>query len=241
MADGTRYRLDTVDMALGSGWSLHDDAEGADLFARDGSTVEVSYGADDDVEHAVRRGPNGECETLDRSAIGQLEDVRFWLTGQRPAMGALSPAALLGVLTIRLDSRNPWVPEDFFAAVDDATDRTFLLRILERVHANSQLPPFGNYCHIAFGTSPGGGMFVYPFMRRHPPYKLKFAASGQLMIAGCWSEFPKVKWHHGFAELASLLGLDETGPASAVPVEGLDADEVWEIGERVSREINESR
>lgn len=44
--------------------------------------------------------------------------------------------------------------------------------------------------------------------------------------------------HPGFAPLASMLDLDENGPASDVPVAGLDPDEVWEVGEKVSQAIN---
>jgi hypothetical protein len=35
-----------------------------------------------------------------------------------------------------------------------------------------------------------------------------------------------------------MLDLDEKGSASDVPIAGLDADEVWEVGERVSQAIN---
>ncbi|UAK58609.1 hypothetical protein K8P01_23215 [Mycolicibacterium smegmatis] len=80
-------------------------------------------------------------------------------------------------------------------------------------------------------------MFVYPFGRRHPPFKF-FVKNGQLSIAGCWTGFPAVKGHRGFAALASMLDLDECGPATAVPVAGLDADEIWKVGEAVSQAIN---
>jgi hypothetical protein len=58
------------------------------------------------------------------------------------------------------------------------------------------------------------------------------------MISGCWTKFPGVKGHRGFGDLAAMLDLDEKGPERAVPVAGLDADEVWEVGERVSQAIN---
>ena len=58
------------------------------------------------------------------------------------------------------------------------------------------------------------------------------------MISGCWTTFPDVKGHPGFAELPSMLDLDEKGPPTSVPVAGLDADEVWKVGESVSRAIN---
>lgn len=80
-------------------------------------------------------------------------------------------------------------------------------------------------------------MFVYPFGRRHPPFKFS-VRDGRLMIAGCWTGFPEVKGHPGFADLASMLDLDESGPAKSVPVAGLDVDKVWKVGEAVSHAIN---
>lgn len=80
-------------------------------------------------------------------------------------------------------------------------------------------------------------MFVYPFGRRHPPFKFSIR-QGQLMISGCWTKFPAVKGHPGFADLAAMLALDEKGSAPDVPVSGLDAEEVWAVGERVSQAIN---
>jgi hypothetical protein len=95
-----------------------------------------------------------------------------------------------------------------------------------------------DYCHLFFGQRPRGAMFVYPFMRRFPPYKFKVDA-GQLMIAGCGrSNFKNVSGHPGFAELATTLGLDYTGSAPWTPVAGVDPDKLWEVGERVSRAIN---
>jgi hypothetical protein len=64
-------------------------------------------------------------------------------------------------------------------------------------------------------------MFVYPFALRHPPFKFSIR-SGRLLISGCWTKFPKVKAHQGFAELAGMLDLDERGPETAVAVAGLD-------------------
>ncbi|TXH20012.1 MAG: hypothetical protein E6R06_22975 [Mycobacterium sp.] len=80
-------------------------------------------------------------------------------------------------------------------------------------------------------------MFVYPFGRRHPPFKFS-VKGGRLMISGCWNRFPQVKGHPGFADLAAMLDLDENGAETIVSVAGLDADKLWEVGENVSRAIN---
>jgi hypothetical protein len=112
-----------------------------------------------------------------------------------------------------------------------------MLRFLELVNTNSRVPAQGTYPRLFGGNRPGGGLFVYPFGRRHPPYEF-LIKDGQLLISGCWKKFPAVKEHPGFAELASMLGLDERGPAKRVPVAGFDPDEVWEVGDSVSRAIN---
>jgi hypothetical protein len=103
--------------------------------------------------------------------------------------------------------------------------------------ANSQLPPKGPHSRLHFGKRPGGAVFFYPYGRRFPPFKLAVKV-GELLISGCWKGNFKVTGPSGFADLASMLGQDESGPASAVSVAGLDPDEVWEVAENVSRAIN---
>ena len=131
-----------------------------------------------------------------------------------------------------------WTASDFIAAVEDPGDRAFLLRMMELIDENMQQPQKGPHEHLYFGKRPGGAMFVYPFARRHPPFKFSIR-DGRLLVSGCWTKFPKVKGHPGFGELASMLDLDERGPETAVPVACLDPDEVWEVGERVSQAIND--
>jgi exodeoxyribonuclease-3 len=130
-----------------------------------------------------------------------------------------------------------WTREEFIEAVEAFSDRAFLLKLLEIVDANDELPSLGPAPRLFFGKRPGGAMFVYQFGRRHPPYKFSIR-KGYLMIAGCWTRFPQVEGDPGFADLASMLNLDEKSSAKAVPVAGLDADDVWEVGEKVSRAIN---
>lgn len=87
------------------------------------------------------------------------------------------------------------------------------------------------------GKQPSGGVFVYPFGRRYPPLK-RSVKNGDLMIAGCWNGNYAVSGRSGTSEIGSVLGQDETGPAEAVPVRGLDSDELWEVADRVSRAVN---
>lgn len=237
MTDPTSFRLDTHDLAVESGWEP-DCLSRLDEFTKDGATILVQYASDDTITSLTRTRPNRADETLSADSPGNDERLRVWLTGRASAT-ATSGTGLFQGLKIIFDGRDtdPWSPEEFVDAVEDQSDRAFLRRILELVQETSRLPARGDYGHLFFGQRPRGGMFVYPFMRRFPPYKFKVDA-GQLMIAGCWRSNFKVTGHPGFAELAAMLGLDHTGSAPWTPVLGLDPDELWEVGERVSRAIN---
>lgn len=235
VAEGTTFRLDTADVALEFGWHVESTRQ-TDEFNRDGITIAVEYSPDDDISSIARLGTNREYEVFGPDSAGKHERLRIWLGGRTPAV----------VTTVTQPSKNrvdssqkpgDWTRDEFIDAAEDPSDRAFLLRILELVDANSQLPSKGAHVRLYFGRRPGGAMFVYPFGRRFPPFKFSITA-GQLMISGCWTGFPGVKGHPGFADLASMLDLDESGPATAVPDSGLDADEVWEVGETVSRAIN---
>ncbi|MDW5611469.1 MULTISPECIES: hypothetical protein [Mycolicibacterium] len=235
MAEGTAFRLDTVDIAVESGWQFEHTSR-IDEFSKDGVTVTVQYSADDDITSLTRSGKRSEDEVFGFDSAGKPERLRIWLT--RRGLNVTDPAVQGGNIPKHLTQKpGDWTRLEFLEAVGDPGDRAFLQRLLELIDANSQLSPKGPHSHLYFGKRPGGAMFVYPFGRRHPPFKFSIK-SGQLMISGCWTGFPGVKAHSGFAALAAMLDLDESGPATAVPVAGLDADEVWQVGETVSQAIN---
>ncbi|EME17460.1 hypothetical protein [Rhodococcus triatomae] len=121
--------------------------------------------------------------------------------------------------------------------MEDPADQAFLLRFFELVDANGQLPAQGTHSRLHYGKQPRGGVFVYPFGRRFPPFKFT-VKDGALMIAGCWTGNFGATGHSGFAEIASLLGQDHGGPARALPVFGLDPEKLWEVGDSVSRAVN---
>lgn len=238
MTNPTTFRLDTLDLAPEFGWEF-EHLSRLDEFTKDGVAILVQYASDDVITSLTRTRPNRADEVFSADSRGNDERLRVWLTGRASAT-ATSGTGLFQGLKIKFDRRDtdPWAPEEFVDAVEDQSDRAFLHRLLELVQKTSRLPARGDYCHLFFGQRPGGGMFVYPFMRRFPPYKFKVDA-GQLMIAGCWkSNFKGVSEHPGFAELAAMLGLDHTGSAPWTPVSDLDPDKLWEVGERVSRAIN---
>lgn len=226
------YRVDTVELALESGWHV-DSTDRTDEFARDGTAITVEYSASDDIDSMVKRGANGEVETVGEHAAGKIEQLRSWLTG-RPLLAARAAGLPEAYSTFESGG---WTRQQFTAAVNDPGDRAFLLRFFELVDANGQLRSLGTHSRLHFGKRPGGAVFVYPFGRRFPPLKLSIK-DGDLMISGCWKGNFRVSGHHGFSEIASMLGQDESGPARAVPVRGLDPDEVWNVGDRVSRAVN---
>lgn len=235
MAEGTRFRLDTADLAIDAGWDVN-STELADQFAKGNITIDVQYSHDDAIEAMARWGPNQEQELVEAPEPGTVDLLRFWLTGRHPGGDAPNMTHTAKATVDRYPAG--WTRKEFVDAVEDSADRAFLLRILELLDANSALPKQGAQTHLFFGVRPRGWMFVYPFGRRHPPFKFAVSKTGQLRIAGCWTGFPEVKSHPGFRDLAALLGLDETGPGTGVSVVGLDPDEVWRVGEAVSRAIN---
>ncbi len=235
MAEGTGPRLDTVDIADGSGWQVDSTYE-ADVFTKGAVTIEVHYSASDDVESAVKRRAEEDLEEIEPGTADAVERLRSWLTG-RWYVGALPVQRVVECRADFSTESGGWTREDFIAAVTDPVGRAFLLRILELMDANSQFSAKGKHSRLHFGKWPGGAVFFYPYGRRFPPFKLAVKA-GELVISGCWKGNFAVTGHPGFAELASMLGQDERGPASAVSVAGLDPDELWEVAENVSRAIN---
>lgn len=235
LAEGTRFRLDTADLAIDAGWDVR-STELADEFTNGNITIDVQYSLDDAIEAMAKWGLGNEQELVEAPQPDTVGLLRFWLTGRRT--GGDEPNRT-HTATATVD-RYPdgWTRKEFVDAIEDSADRAFLSRILELLDGNSALPNQGSQSHLFFGVRPRGWMFVYPFGRRHPPFKFAVSKTGQLRIAGCWSGFPKFKSHPGFRELAALLGLDETGPGTGVSVVGLDPDEVWRVGEDVSRAIN---
>lgn len=253
VAEGTTFRLDTADLALEAGWHAESTSR-SDEFSKDGVTVTVLYTADDEITSIVRSGKRTEDEVYGADSAGKQERLRIWLTGRAPDAGRPNAVTTPGAVprprtaaevprsaTIPSHLRpkvGDWTLDEFVDAVDDPVSRAFLVRLLELAYENDQRPSEDFDFRLYFGTRPGGAMFVYPFGRRCPPFKFS-VKTGQLMITGGWNVLGKYKGHPGFADLAAMLGQDERGSAKAVPVAGFDADEVWRVGEAVSRAVND--
>ena len=138
--------------------------------------------------------------------------------------------------TVASSSSGRWTLESFTVAVNNPADRAFLLQILHRFSAQTQI--IGDHTPFWFGVRPGGGVFLYPFRLRHPPFQFLLDAEDRLTVRGNWRIFPKVAGQDGFAELAEMFGQHQGGPASSVRVEDLDADNLWDVAERTARLIN---
>jgi hypothetical protein len=235
VAEGSAARLDVVDSAIESGWHI-ESTRSTDQFERNGVTVLAQYSDGDAITSIVRSKEGRDDETIGFDSAGKDERLKIWL-GIR-AVAENPPVRRSSKIPKHLIPKpGDWTRDEFMEAVGNPGDRTFLLRFLELVDANSQLPSQEFPFRLYFGVRPGGNMFVYPFGRGYPPFKFS-VKDGRLLISGCWKQFEGLKGHKGFAEIASMLNLDEKGPASSVSVAGLDANEVWEVGGRVSKAIN---
>ena len=80
MAEGTSARLDTVDVADNSGWTIESTHQ-ADLFTRGDTVIEVRYSTSDVIESAVKHGTKGESEAIDQETARKVDLLRSWLTG----------------------------------------------------------------------------------------------------------------------------------------------------------------
>jgi hypothetical protein len=235
MSEGLTFRLDLVDSAVEIGWHV-ESTSSTDQFERDGVSVLAQYSEDGAVTSIVRSRESRDDEAYGLDSAGKDERLKIWL-GIRAAVKNPPVRRSSKIPKHLIPKPGDWTRDEFIEAVESPDDRAFLLGFLELVDANSQLPSQDFPFRLYFGVRPGGNMFVYPFGRGYPPFKFSVKA-GRLLISGCWKQFEGLKGHKGFAEIASVLNLDENGPASSVSVAGLDANEVWEVGERVSKAIN---
>jgi hypothetical protein len=83
VAEGTAFRLDTIDVALELGWNVESTSGGED-FTKDGVTITVEYSADDDIGSIAKRGANSEYELIGQSSLAKHDVLRTWLTGRMP-------------------------------------------------------------------------------------------------------------------------------------------------------------
>jgi hypothetical protein len=108
LAAGTGARLDTVDIADGSGWQV-DSTHEADVFTKGAVTIEVRYSASDDIESAVKRSAGDDFDSIGEHAAAKIDQLRSWLTGRNDYQKQAKAATTEGPTTERSQLR--W---DFF-------------------------------------------------------------------------------------------------------------------------------
>ena len=82
MADATRFRTETAEIARGAGWTVTPMAE-IDKFTRGDVSIEVVYSPKDYINEFVRDGPGGEHSHIPKRTVGKIDLLRLWLTGRR--------------------------------------------------------------------------------------------------------------------------------------------------------------
>jgi hypothetical protein len=124
LAEGTGARLDTVDIADSSGWQVESTDE-ADVFTKGAVTIEVRYSANDDVESAVKRGANGDFDTIGENATAKHDVLRAWLAGRVPTSAEIPKPVHSDesrVPKLRW-SRENWLHKPTQEVVDDSDPR----------------------------------------------------------------------------------------------------------------------
>lgn len=128
-----------------------------------------------------------------------------------------------------------WTRESFLDALQDQLDREtagWLLNQTERT------PLHGKREYFWYGARPGGGLFLHLFGYRYPPVQLWVNKAGELMLYGNWNQFPSVKGHGGFDELAALLGQPDRSMQAGVRAATLDREKLWNTIRNTALAIN---
>jgi hypothetical protein len=100
LAEGTGARLDTVDIADGSGWQVESTDE-ADVFTKGAVTIEVHYSANDDIASAVKRSARDDLEEIGEHAAAKVDQLRSWLTGRNDYQEQAKAAITAGLTNER--------------------------------------------------------------------------------------------------------------------------------------------
>ncbi len=96
MADATRFRVETAEIAKGAGWTLTQMAE-IDKFSRAGISIEVVYSPKDYINEFFRDGPGSEHSHIPKRTVGKIDLLRLWLTGRRSNVISQSVKRAAGV------------------------------------------------------------------------------------------------------------------------------------------------
>ncbi|MCD5422474.1 hypothetical protein LRS71_23455 [Rhodococcus pyridinivorans] len=133
-------------------------------------------------------------------------------------------------------NRGRWSTDTFLAALAPQPDRALAEDLLTRVERLDER--MGTHDDFWFGVPPSGGIYLHPHGFKYAPVHLLVGDPDRLLVRGNWTNYPQIKGHRGFAELAAFLGQDHGQSAKAVAVAELDVDRLWEIALRCAVVIN---
>lgn len=136
----------------------------------------------------------------------------------------------------RAETGQAWTLESFVDALASPEDRVLAESFFELQRGTSRT--HGDHDDFWFGNRPGGGIFFHPYGLRYAPLMLKIDRDGALFGSGTWNNYPGIRNHAGFAQLAEFVGQDHWASASAFLIADLDADELWQIVLRCAENIN---
>jgi hypothetical protein len=238
-------------------WRDGEEAFHAAWHSRGGPDLAEALGPDAfaDLTAALRRGQLNLCLAVDRIdadlrrlveflnlvAIPQVSVTAIQLSYARDGdIEILIPTTYGGELaqarTAPAARADRWTKEAFLEAVLDDGDRRSAAWLLDQVEAT--MPDAGPHPRVWYGSRPGGALFLSPFGREYSPIQLWVKKTGQLMCYGNWSQFSAVRHHHGFRELAAMLGQDHHSGQRGVAVATLDQERLWSAVLRCSEEIH---
>ncbi len=96
MADATRFRFETSEMARTAGWGITSMAQ-IDRFTRAGVSIEVVYSTKDFISEFFRDGPGSEHSHIPKRTVAKIDLLRLWLTGSRSNVISQSVKRAAGV------------------------------------------------------------------------------------------------------------------------------------------------
>jgi hypothetical protein len=81
MADATRFRTETAEIAQQAGWRVTPQAD-IDQFTRGEVTIEAVYSAKDFIRYIVKDDTNSHL-VIPYRTVAKIDLLRLWLTGKR--------------------------------------------------------------------------------------------------------------------------------------------------------------
>ncbi|UVT27700.1 hypothetical protein NXT08_24690 (plasmid) [Rhodococcus pyridinivorans] len=129
-----------------------------------------------------------------------------------------------------------WTKDAFLYALAPGAARTRAAELFTLLEGLDERK--GTAEDLWFGRPPTGGVFLHPYGLRFAPLHLLAGEDGELLARGNWTNYPQLKAHPGFEQLAAYLGQDRTGPARKISLVEVEIDRLWPIVLRCALQIN---